>query len=93
MGIVFLLCACSTPTDREKFYIANQTGETITVQWKGEAAPFATIAPEDGMSLSIPADRCSRAPAADTLIAHAQAGKTFMYGPPICYGATWKIGK
>ncbi|MEV6867252.1 hypothetical protein AB0M44_40455 [Streptosporangium subroseum] len=90
--IIMLLAAC-TPRDEELFHVVNGTQDTVIVKWKRDPEPFATWAPGEGMSSGIPANRCSSPPPDDTLIAtSAETGQVYTYGPPICYGETWKIG-
>ncbi|MFB9721790.1 hypothetical protein [Planobispora longispora] len=74
------------------FHIINGTQDTVTVQWKRNENPFATLPPGEGSDMGISAERCSHPPADDTLIARSASGKSYSYGPPICYGETWKIG-
>ncbi|MBG0816092.1 hypothetical protein [Planomonospora sp. ID82291] len=91
LTLVALLTACSTSRDEEMFHIVNGTQDTVTVQWKRDTNPFATFAPGEGIDISVPAERCNHPPADDTLIARSASGRSYSYGPPICYGEIWEI--
>lgn len=89
--VVFLLVAC-TPRDEEQLQIVNGTQDTVTVKWKLNKGPFATLAPEQGTGIGAPDSMCQQPKADDGLIAiSTKTGKTYRYGPPLCYGETWRI--
>ncbi|MER6831018.1 hypothetical protein ABT352_33850 [Streptosporangium sp. NPDC000563] len=88
-----LLSACGTPRDEEQFIIINATQETVTVKGKLNKGSFAVLAPGEDVGISLPDSMCHQPEATDVLVATStKTGKSYTYGPPICYGTRWKIG-
>ncbi|GAA4198872.1 hypothetical protein GCM10022252_49950 [Streptosporangium oxazolinicum] len=92
---VVLLGAC-TPRDDEQFHISNYTAETVTVKHRVGGGSFATLAPKEGVSRGLTEDMCRELEPKESgwLVATGtESGKTYTYGPLLCNGRTWTIGK
>ncbi|MGJ6964585.1 hypothetical protein ACSDR0_21980 [Streptosporangium sp. G11] len=92
---MIFLGAC-TPRDGEQFHIYNRTVETVTIEHKVGGGSFATLAPEEVTSRGLAEDMCRELEPKESgwLVATGtESGRTYTYGPLLCNGRTWTIGK
>ncbi|GGP05095.1 hypothetical protein GCM10012278_23140 [Nonomuraea glycinis] len=85
------LVSCSTPGDKELFHVVNETGETLTLRWKTNPVPLATLTPGGGTSVGVHPSRCTNPDHQIVLSASSEANNNYEYGPGVCPGAMWKI--
>ncbi|GAA4196927.1 hypothetical protein [Microbispora amethystogenes] len=89
---LFLLCSC-TPLDSDFIQVVNGTGEVITVSLQGHPRPFATLTPNAATSFYPQDEQCDRPRPDDAMVARTESGTTYTYGPPLCRGKTWNVGR
>lgn len=88
--LALLLCAC-TPVDSDLFHIVNRSREPIEVMWKRYPQPFTTVSPNSAARFYVSDGACASPQPDAGLVARAETGKTYTYGPPVCRGKTWTI--
>ncbi len=92
---MIFLGAC-TPRDDEQFHVYNYTAETVTIKGKVGGGSFAILAPNEGTSRGLTEDMCRELEPKESgwLVATGtETGRTYTYGPLLCNGKTWTIGK
>ncbi|MEU8276344.1 hypothetical protein ACFYOK_33625 [Microbispora bryophytorum] len=89
---VLVLSACQ-PRAEAMFFIINTTQETVTVKWKSGTRTLLTLDPGEGYSYGFADSRCTDPEPGAIFIATSETGKTYTYGPRMCKGTSWLIGK
>ncbi|WP_204049190.1 hypothetical protein [Microbispora siamensis] len=96
MGLVIagaLASSACQPRAEAMFYIINYSQETVTVKWKWGTRTLQALDPGEGYSYGFADSACTNPEPDAILIATSETGKTYTYGPRICKGTSWLIGK
>ncbi|MFG1826280.1 hypothetical protein ACGFIJ_27685 [Microbispora bryophytorum] len=86
------LSACQ-PRAGAMFYIINTSQETVTVKWKSGTRTLLTLDPGEGYSYGFADRACTDPNPGAILMATSETGKIYTYGPWICKGTSWLVGK
>ncbi|GLX08570.1 hypothetical protein [Microbispora sp. NBRC 16548] len=96
IGLVIVSALASSacqPRAEAMFHIINYSQETVTVGWKSNGGSFLTLDPGEGYPYGVADSDCTNPEPDAILIATSETGKTYTYGPQICKGTSWLIGK
>ncbi|MEV4458997.1 hypothetical protein [Microbispora sp. NPDC049633] len=88
-----LVSSACQPRAEAMFHIINYSQETVTVGWKSTGGSFLTLTPGQGRPYGFAESACTDPEPDAILIATSETGKTYTYGPRICKGTSWLIGR